>query len=140
MPLAIARNYSVLVRASIDTLDDISNRRLGVVNSVAMLQRAIPNLFDLGTSVNFALSYTQEDSGSSDIEAVVAAVQRNFSSSVDDGSFRAIFVTQLRARGASEDFIARAVPASLSFGPRTVTSTSRIPTLRPTSRPTTGLC
>lgn len=137
-PLAIARNQTVLVRASIDVVDNLVNRRLLGVNASAFRYAVKQHTFDLGVSVHFVVAYTQEDTGSRDINATVSAIQSNFSSSVDDGSFRAIFVTQLRSRGVSEDFIGRAVPASLSFASRAVTTTTYRPTVRPTRSPTAG--
>jgi len=136
VPLAIARNGTVYVHVGINTLEESAGRRLNTANGTGQLRGKKHTIFDQGVSVHFSLSYTQEETGSTDINATVSAIQSNFSSSVDDGSFRSLFVTQLRARGASEDFIARAVPSSLRFASRTVTTTSYRPTARPTRSPT----
>lgn len=126
----------MLVRVNINTLEESASRRLYTANGTVALMGVKRAVFDQGVSVHFTVSYTQEDSGSADINSTVSAIQTNFSTSVNDGSFRAIFVTQLRARGASEDFISRAVPSSLRFTSRTVTTTSNRPTARPTRSPT----
>jgi hypothetical protein len=97
------------------------------------------HLMNIGIKINFKISFTLQDFGSTNANVTVAILKKNFVISVVNKTFHSEFAEQLKERNVNQTIITQMVPAdvvlSTSF---IVIETTDMPTSHPSPAPTTG--
>jgi len=142
--LSCARNQSQLVRVDINSVEDVSARRMLAHDAAPFFSfRSLSQdkylVLSKAAKVNFQVSYTQGDFNST-ANVTTHMLKSNYEKSVTNHTFNTDFVAEVEKRTTDSQVIVDTVQPSavvLSNSYRVI-QTTEMPSYRPTAAPSTG--